>query len=261
MDDETVDILEESDCNVITSTTYSGIRWNACSMKVHFRVPLDKYDHLDNTRKKSLKKYCNDIVDPTDGYDVVDVEIIPKVGEDAGGKLKREIIHIQESIERTLSRNILPQEVLNKGSEMSFVYLYLYCVENSLRLLIEDVGLENYGDDYFNRLHINNDIIKKIETRKKYESSDGWICIRGTSDIFYTDFPELGTIIENNWDIFKSYFPSIPWIKQKIIDLTSIRNLVAHNSYVGSDEQRMLSSYYPIILRQLGRQERKLAGK
>lgn len=35
--------------------------------------------------------------------------------------------------------NLLPQDIQQKGREMSEVYLYLYCIENSLRIFIEEI--------------------------------------------------------------------------------------------------------------------------
>ena len=70
------------------------------------------------------------------------------------------------------------------------------------------------------------------------------------------DFSELGLIIENNWDMFKGHFDSLQWIKTRIDELADLRNLVAHNSYLGEDEQEMIRSHYKSILKQLGVQER-----
>ncbi len=35
--------------------------------------------------------------------------------------------------------NLLPQDIQQKGREMSEVYLYLYCIENSLRIFIDEI--------------------------------------------------------------------------------------------------------------------------
>jgi len=71
------------------------------------------------------------------------------------------------------------------------------------------------------------------------------------------DFSELSNIFENNWTIFKEYFPSIAWIKTKIEELADFRNMVAHNSYLGQDDQETIRSSYKSILKQLEVQERK----
>ena len=35
--------------------------------------------------------------------------------------------------------NLLPNDIQNKGREMSDVYLYLYCIENSIRIFIAEI--------------------------------------------------------------------------------------------------------------------------
>ncbi len=56
--------------------------------------------------------------------------------------------------------------------------------------------------------------------------------------------------------MFKDRFDSLQWIKTRIDDLAKLRNLVAHNSYLGEDEQEMMRSHYKGILKQLGVQKR-----
>jgi hypothetical protein len=258
-EDEIVNMLRDSDCRVITTTSFSYNRWDAYKMEVHFYVPSDKMKPLSDRDNKKLLAYCNDIVDKTYGYDLTDAKIIPmpKVDTSTEEKMTREIIQIHERIQGTLSQNILPKDMLDKGREMTHVYLYLYCVENSLRLFIENVGKKKLGSNYFSELTIKTETRSKIESRKKEEDRKKWISLRGDSDIFYMDFSELSNIFENNWTIFKEYFPSIAWIKTKIEELADFRNMVAHNSYLGQDDQETIRSSYKSILKQLEVQERK----
>ena len=134
---------------------------------------------------------------------------------------------------------------------MAEVYLYLYCVENSLRLFIEKIAMKKLGKDYFGKLEINKSIREGVVRRKEEEVKNSWLRIRGDSEIFYLDFDDLGSIIQNNWDLFSEYFPEQSWIVTKIKELTSCRNLVAHNSYVQSHEKDVIRVNYVSILRQL----------
>jgi len=256
--DNIVEMLQNADCRIITTTTFSYRRWNAYKMEVHFYVPMDNFTPLEEAESIKFTAFCNDIVDKSFGYDVSEAKIVPvaRVDTSSEEKMTREISRIQERIQETASRNILPKDILDKGREMSYAYIYIYCVENSLRLFIENIGTKNLGTDYFNKLSINRDIRKKVASRKDDESRKKWTSLRGDSDIFYTDFSELGGIIENNWEIFKEYFPSIPWIKTKIEELAECRIRIAHNSYIGPDEQELIRSNYKNILKQLGALER-----
>lgn len=91
-----------------------------------------------------------------------------------------------------------------------------------------------------------NNVKKSIESKK-------WLSFNENSDIFYLDFKELGDIIRENWDDFKSYFEDQSAILTKIEEIAAVRNLIAHNSYIGSLERTMLKLYYEMILKQIGK--------
>lgn len=92
-----------------------------------------------------------------------------------------------------------------------------------------------------------------MEQRKKDIESKKWLSFNENSDIFYLDFKELGDIIRENWDDFRSYFPNQDFILTKIKEIADVRNLIAHNSYIGSKERTMLKLYYEMILEQIGK--------
>ncbi len=98
---------------------------------------------------------------------------------------------------------------------------------------------------------ITKNIKDTIAGRKRTEEKNRWVSIRGNSDLFYLDFIELSAIIQNNWEIFKCYFPDQAWISSKLSELYTIRNLVAHNSYVSKHEQSILQVNFRSIIMQL----------
>lgn len=147
--------------------------------------------------------------------------------------------------------NILPDEVKKKGREMTGVYYVLYCIENSLRIFIDKKFKEKIGVNYAEKIVVSASIKKSIQLRKDQEAINAWICIRGDSDLFYMDFKELGDLILNNWDTFKDSFPDQAWIKSKLDELGTCRNLVAHNSYVGEHERNVINVNYKSIVKQL----------
>ena len=51
---------------------------------------------------------------------------------------------------------------------------------------------------------------------------------------------DLGSLINNNWDIFKEYFPSQDFILPKLNEMAECRNLVAHNSLVEATEHYLI---------------------
>jgi hypothetical protein len=100
-------------------------------------------------------------------------------------------------------------------------------------------------------INLPRSIEETIKGRKKNEENNRWVSIRGESELFYLDFLELNTLILNNWQIFNEYFPDQAWISSKFSELYGIRNLVAHNSYVGEHERNILQVNFRSIINQL----------
>ena len=142
--------------------------------------------------------------------------------------------------------NLLPQDIQEKGQEMSEVYLYLYCIENSLRIFITEIMKSE-------SVIIPRKVQETIIKLKKSEEESKYLPIRGDSDLFYCDFIELGKIMVGNWAVFGKYFPkqNEHWLNVMVEELYKIRCLVAHNSYVGKDERDALKVFYKIITSQL----------
>jgi len=176
---------------------------------------------------------------------------------------KIDIIGTIETIQKDLNdrslriiAEILPKDLIQKGKEMAEVYTLIYCIENSLRLFVDNIFREKYGIDYMNNIVVNKDIRKKIKDRKFQERKNLWLPFRGDNDLFYMDFYELGLLIQNNWELFKNIFQSQSWLLVKLKEIGVIRNYIAHNSYFEKDEKDILKLYYTQILKQIGAIER-----
>jgi hypothetical protein len=259
---EIADLLEGTRCRIESTKTFSYQRWDGYWTKIHFYIPASKLRLVNDYIKRKLIDICDGIMPVEVGFDVMDVEFSPMISK---RKTRQRLIEDLDDITLTLSQEIisqiLPSDVKQKGKDMAEVYLYLYCVENSLRLFVEKVATEKFGDNYFNELKLSNSIKKKISNRKQQESKNKWLRLRGYSEIFYLDFKDLGTIIQNNWDLFSSYFPNQSWILTKIDELAECRNLVAHNSYIQSHEKDVIRVNYNSILKQFAPILKKQSGK
>jgi hypothetical protein len=141
---------------------------------------------------------------------------------------------------------LLPQDIQDKGREMADVYLYLYCIENSLRIFIAEIMK-------IAEVKVPLKVQETINKMKDSEKESKYLPVRGDNDLFYCDFIQLGKIIVGNWDIFKKYFPeqNEHWVNVMVTELYKIRCLVAHNSYVGEHERLSLKVYYKSIISQL----------
>lgn len=147
----------------------------------------------------------------------------------------------------------LPLDFIEKGKELASLYVKLYCLENALRQFIDTILIKDSNENYAN--NFPSAIKNKVRARKEDEKKNRWIPIRGDKDIFYVDFPDLAKIISAYWSTFESYFPSQNWINTKIEELSKIRNLVAHHSYVKQDDRQRVDLYFKDILSQISQSQ------
>lgn len=232
---------------------HSG-RWDAVGINIKFYVHPNYLDEVDNDSYKSiLFEICDSLIPGEVGYDLkniqfcIDLSIDEEDDEDIIADLENQVSMSSNKI----LRKILPEDIIEKGHDMSEVYTYLYSVENSLRLFIEIVSKEKYGKDYFKKLTVTNPLRNTISSRKEKAANKKWLSVRGDNDLFYLDFKDLGVLINSNWDIFKDYFNSLDFILPKINEMADCRNLIAHNSYIGKTERDLIKSYYNSIIMQI----------
>lgn len=247
------DALARAKCTVNTTGTYSRSRWNAVWTSVIFQIPMKEYEStiIGDDEKRILIGICDKVMPPDAGLDVMDVSITPLLESEENRTLEQDLGQVSASLRLVGAEFTLPTDILDKGKEMAEAYLYLYVVENYLRLFIEKVAQNRFGAEFFGSLKLSTNVQKGIEVRKKEEAKNAWISIRGGSELFYLDFKDLGDIILNNWELFKPYFPDQSWINSKISELGDCRNLVAHNSFIDKHERDVIRVNFNSIVRQL----------
>ena len=234
---------------------YDG-RWgrtDALATYVTFFVNPEYLDILDcEEHRNKLEKICSNLIPPNVGFDIKGISFSMDLSKDF--ELEDDLIADLErnvnSISYKVINDLLPEDIRIKGYQMAEAYIYLYSVENSLRLFIEKVAKEKYGEDYFQSLTITTAMKRTIQERVKNANEQKWLSVRGT-ELFYLDFKDLGAVIDNNWDIFKNYFPNQSFILPKLNDMAECRNKIAHNSYVNEIERNLLKTYYNVILKQI----------
>jgi hypothetical protein len=223
---------------------------------VNFSVPPSKYEKvvigISGPKREILKTICNRAIPSKSGLDVMEVNFSISLDN------LQEITDPMEDLERIYSElpeqlkiKIIPQDIRIKAREMSEVYLYTYCVENSLRAFIEKIAVDSYGKEYISKLKLSRDMQTKIAARKGQQLKKKWLSTRGSSDIFYLDIEDLGNLIQNNWDVFKGYFESTQWITTNIGEIAACRNAVAHHSYLQEYERLTVRLNFIKILKQI----------
>ena len=207
-------ILREGYCEISATSSYSQRRWDAMYTIVNFYIPQDKFgENASNLTdiKEVLLKVSRSVMPPNAGYDVMEINISPNLNTTRNNILDGVIIATDQA-----KLDILSDEIKQKGKEMSELYVTIYCVENSLRNFIDTILSNALGENYFTVITVPSDIAKGISTREKEENQNKWLTLRGDKDIYYLDFIDLAKLIQNNWEFFKTYFPSQGWISTKI---------------------------------------------
>lgn len=125
------------------------------------------------------------------------------------------------------------EEIRKEASEMSKHYEIFYCLEKSIRLLISE-RLKEFGDNWWDE---KVPVQVKDEAKKRHEQEVGkGITPRSYDYIDYTNFGELNTIINANWDIFSDNFSNRDAVRSVMTMLNTLRGPIAHCSPLAEDE-------------------------
>lgn len=248
-------VFQNAQCEIRVSPSFSHVRWNAYYTTVDFRVPIAKYyltDLQDENLLNTITAICDELMPKNAGYDVMEVTISPLINlEEDNSSLTTDLEGIVSTLTSVDKYVSLPEDIMKTGQQTAEAYIYLYIVENFLRLFIEKVLTDKFGLSYLLSVTVSKSILSGVELRKNQEKKNMWLSIRGNSDLFYFDFKDLGNLIQSNWEIFKNYFPDQAWICTKIEEMGNCRNLVAHNSVIGDHERNLIKLYFRSITKQL----------
>ena len=122
------------------------------------------------------------------------------------------------------SQNKLEVEAM----EMSGLYRKFYYLERSIRILIEEVMHESFGDNWWQR--IDSRVKRNVGNNLDYEL-DTSHTKRSERRIDYTTFGDLRKIINTHWDVFSVKFKrNLTSVNEVLIDLNCLRVPIAHCS-------------------------------
>lgn len=149
-----------------------------------------------------------------------------------------------ENYKTYLDKNDL--EILQINNQL---YSQLFALENNLRKYIISKYKKLYGDTSLSKW-LKKEQLDAFSKRKEEENKFG-ISSRGDNIIYYLDFNDLGSIIQNKFkEGFNEEFKRIDEIVPKLNYLYLIRCKVAHNSLtITSDEIKMTEVFILYILR------------
>ena len=115
------------------------------------------------------------------------------------------------------------------AGKMAKIYPMYYVLENSLRVVIMRVLGKKYGSNWW-QAKVPREPQNNVDRRKNEEYKKPYHGKRGQHEIFYSDFKDLKSIIKANWTDFEPIFSDLEWISQKLSELETPRNIVAHHN-------------------------------
>jgi hypothetical protein len=149
--------------------------------------------------------------------------------ENVGAKRRRVTqLGADETTAKALSVELIDEEFVASARKMAIVYTTIAAFENSVRDLVSDVMLENVGSDWWTKC-VSRKIRDKAEGRRKEEERYRWHAQRGYEPLQYTDFGDLASIIQQNWQFFEPYMQSVGWVQNIFDTLERSRNVIMHS--------------------------------
>lgn len=127
-----------------------------------------------------------------------------------------------------------------QAESMGRVYELLYCLENSIRELVESTLREALGPEKWWSDGVQDAIRKSAEKRQVDDERSRWHGPRGTSLLAYVDFPQYGEIIVNQWEYFEPLLGDRAWVNYYFAELNRTRRALAHTgTLTDADVERM----------------------
>lgn len=127
-----------------------------------------------------------------------------------------------------------PAELRRRATEMSRYYNIFYCLENSIRDLVESQLEDAFGESWWDE-HAPEPIRIAVAANRKREQDNG-VTLRSSHPIDYTTFGELSEIIKGQWDIFGATFNSKRGLEKVMSSLNLLRGPIAHCALLADDE-------------------------
>lgn len=122
-----------------------------------------------------------------------------------------------------------------EAKSMAEHYEVFYCLEKSIRQLVQDLMKEKFGENWWDT-QVEEETRKAVEKNIQREEDSGFT-IRSEEKIDYTTFGELSQIVNKNWIAFENLFKRGQRAFQRIMNnLNQLRGPIAHCSPLADDE-------------------------
>ena len=155
------------------------------------------------------------------------------------------------AIQRVMPLEDFSAQIRKSAMQSLTAFLAFFCLENAVRELVTDRLSESHSSDWWNS-QVPQKIKAKVAERQAKEGGNRWHVQRGANEIYYTDFGDLTLIIQYNWTDFEDLFPDQHWIINRLNDLESSRNVIAHMNVLDAREIERIKMYLEDWNKQVG---------
>jgi len=128
----------------------------------------------------------------------------------------------------------IERAIRTEAASMAPHYEVFYSLERTIRALVIDTLEGAEGDGWWEK-RVPEQIRVEAEKSQQREVDSG-VTPRSDQPINYTNFGELGQIINKNWDLFDQTFSSQKAVGRVMMSLNTLRGPIAHCSPLAEDE-------------------------
>jgi hypothetical protein len=160
---------------------------------------------------------------------------------------------VNESSDDELSEILAPFAVSMRTDAIanSRLFAIIFCFENSVRKLVEQRLEETHGTDWWTKC-VAGSVRSAAEKVKSNAVSNAWLDGVTVGMVSFLTFGQLKKVIIDNWTDFEDLIPTQSWLNQKMDEIESVRNYVAHSRKVSTRELERLLLYMADWNQQVG---------
>lgn len=153
-----------------------------------------------------------------------------------------EIDNLQDEKQTDTILKQFDRDLIQQSKDMADCYQILYCFENDLRITINEVMCEKYGNNWWIRDKIVRDNVKDEVKSKKEKEMDS-IFFSRSDPIYFTTLSQLGELVSDNFSDFKDLYRSKRFVTSLLFQINRLRINIAHNHPLAKADIGMLKDH------------------
>jgi len=145
---------------------------------------------------------------------------------------------------------LVPNLIIKRLAVVAKAFAVFYCFENMARTFVIQRLQESKGAKWWGSVPIK--VQRRVEEQKEQAKKNEWHEVQADSDMDYTLFGDLFSIINANWADFKDWFPDVAWVQTRLGELEKSRNAIMHGRMLAPNEIDRLDQYFDDWIDQVG---------